>query len=49
MAIQPIRTAADHDAVLARIEALWDAAPGMPEHDEFEILTTLVAAYADQH
>ena len=49
MAIQPIRTAANHDAALARIEALWDAAPGTPEHDEFEILATLIAAYEDRH
>jgi HTH-type transcriptional regulator/antitoxin HigA len=31
---------------LSRIEALWDAEPGSPEHDELEIL---VAAYEDKH
>lgn len=49
MAIQPIRTSADHDAALARIEALWDANPGTPEHDEIEVLSILVAAYEDEH
>ena len=47
MPIQPIRTKADHDAALARIEALWDAEPGTPEHDEIEVLGILVAAYED--
>ena len=49
MAIQPIRTSADNDAALARIEALWDARPGTPEHDEFEVLSVLVSAYEDEH
>jgi HTH-type transcriptional regulator/antitoxin HigA len=47
MPIQPIRTAADHDAAIARIEALWDAQPGTPEHDEIEVLSVLVSAYED--
>jgi HTH-type transcriptional regulator/antitoxin HigA len=49
MAIQPIRTSADHDAALARIETLWDAHPGTPEHDEIEVLSVLVSAYEDEH
>ena len=47
MTIHPIRTEADHDAALARIEALWDARPGTAEHDELEVLGILVAAYED--
>jgi HTH-type transcriptional regulator/antitoxin HigA len=47
--IQPIRTSADHDDALARIEALWDAKPGSPEHDELEVLSVLVSAYEDEH
>ena len=47
MAIHPIRTEADHDAAIARIEDLWDAQPGTPEHDELEILGVLVAAFED--
>lgn len=49
MAIQPIRTSANHDAALARIKALWDARPGTPEHDELEVLSMLVSAYEDEH
>jgi len=48
MEIRPIRTQADHRAALARIEALWDAKPRTPEHDELEILSVLVAAYEEQ-
>lgn len=49
MVIQPIRTSNDHDTALARIEALWDAQPGTPEHDEIEVLSVLVSAYEDTH
>jgi HTH-type transcriptional regulator / antitoxin HigA len=49
MTIHPIRTNADHEAALARIEALWDATPGTPEHDEIEVLAILVSAYEDEH
>lgn len=48
MAIHPIRSEADHDAAIARIEALWDARPGTPEHDEIEVLAVLVSAYEDE-
>lgn len=47
MIIQPIRTDTDHAAALHRIEALWDAEPGTPDHDELEVLGTLVSAYED--
>lgn len=47
MTIHPIHTDSDHDGALARIEALWDAQPGTPEHDELEILAVLVSAYED--
>ena len=49
MGIRPIRTRTDHTAALGRIEALWDARPGTPEHDELEILAVLVAAYEERH
>jgi HTH-type transcriptional regulator / antitoxin HigA len=48
MAIHPIRTYADHRAALIRIEALWDARPGTPEHDELEVLGILVSDYEDK-
>jgi HTH-type transcriptional regulator/antitoxin HigA len=47
MTIHPIHTDADHEAALARIEVLWDALPGTPEHDEIEVLSILVSAYED--
>lgn len=49
MDIRPIRTRKDHAAALARIEALWDAKPGTPEHDALEVLGTLVSDYEDRH
>jgi hypothetical protein len=45
--IGPTHTDMDHAAALARIEALWDAAPGTAEHDEIEVLGVLVSAYQD--
>ena len=48
MAIQPIRTSADHDVALARIEAPWEARPGTPDHDELGVLSVLVSAYEDE-
>ena len=48
MNIHPIRNKAEHEAALARIEALWDAKPGTSKHDELEVLGTLVSAYEDR-
>jgi HTH-type transcriptional regulator / antitoxin HigA len=49
MNIKPIRTAADHEAVLRRIEALWGSLRGTPEGDELDILVTLTEAYEREH
>jgi len=49
MVVHPIRTAADHEAAMSRIEALWHAEPGTPEHDELEVLSILVSVYEDEH
>lgn len=40
-----IKTKADYESALARIEALFDARPKTPEGDELELLTTLVELY----
>jgi HTH-type transcriptional regulator/antitoxin HigA len=40
-----IKTEAEHTAVLARIEAIFDAQPGTPEGDELELLAMLVDQY----
>lgn len=45
MVAEPIRNDADHARAIERIEALWHAEPGTPEHDEIEILGVLVDAY----
>lgn len=49
MQIMPIRTVADNEAVLKRIEQLFDAEPNTSEGDELEVLITLVSAFEDAH
>jgi|SRR5882724_13210586 len=49
MNIKPIHTKADHKAALEEIERLWDATPGTPAFDKFEVLATLVDAYERTH
>jgi HTH-type transcriptional regulator/antitoxin HigA len=40
-----IKTEADHEAALTRIDAIFDATPGTPAGDELELLITLVELY----
>lgn len=47
--IKPIRNDEDHKNALAEIETLWDAAPGTPEADRLDVLTTLVEVYEEEH
>jgi HTH-type transcriptional regulator / antitoxin HigA len=47
MDIRPIRTDADHAAVLREIEVLWGAAENTPEGDRLDVLATLVDAYEE--
>jgi HTH-type transcriptional regulator / antitoxin HigA len=49
MNIKPIKTEDDYEAVLARIEALFEAKPNTPQGDELDVLITLVSAYEDEH
>jgi HTH-type transcriptional regulator/antitoxin HigA len=49
MNINPIKTEADYDAALERIELLMDAEMNSPEGDELDILVTLIEAYEDKH
>jgi HTH-type transcriptional regulator / antitoxin HigA len=49
MQLKPIKTEADHEAVLREIERLWAAEDGTPEGDRLDILTTLVEAYEEVH
>ncbi len=49
MSIKPIKNEQDYEAVLERIEELFDAKQNTPEGDELEVLITLVSAYEDIH
>src|SRR5262245_59323142 len=49
MDIKPIRTSKDHKAALAEVERLWEAKPGTPEHDQLDVLATLIEAYEAKH
>ena len=43
-----IKTEADNEAALARLDAIFDAEPGTPEGDEAELLTTLIEMYEEK-
>lgn len=45
MDIRPIRTKADYERALLRVEELWDSAEGSTESDELDVLTTLIEAH----
>jgi HTH-type transcriptional regulator/antitoxin HigA len=49
MDIRPIKTEADYQAALQRVDALMQAQSNTPEGDDLDILTTLIAAYEEQH
>jgi len=49
MHLKPIKTEADYEAALRKIERLWGAGEGTPEGDRLEILATLVEAYEGAH
>ena len=43
-----IKTKAQYEATLARVEAIFDAKPGTAKGDELELLLLLVEAYEDK-
>jgi HTH-type transcriptional regulator / antitoxin HigA len=43
-----IKTTAQYEATLARIEKIFDAKPGTPKGDELELLLLLVETYEEQ-
>ena len=49
MDIRPIKTEADYERALARIQELMDAERDSDAGDELDVLTTLVEAYEAQH
>lgn len=46
--IRAIRSEADYEAALARIETLMDAAPGTAAGEELDVLTDLVEHYEER-
>ena len=48
MQVKVIKTEADYEEALSRIEELLDAPVGSPGAEELDVLTILVAAYEDQ-
>ncbi len=44
-----IKTEADYNAALARLDKLFDAKPGSKNFDEAELLMALVELYEEQH
>ena len=49
IAVEPIRTKADHQAALRRVEKLMGAKPGTAGADELDVLVDLVEAYERRH
>jgi len=47
--IRPIRSEADYQAGIERVEAIIDARLGTPEGDELEVLASLIERYEEQH
>ncbi len=43
--LEPIRTEADHERAMARIDELWGSPKGTPQGDELKALFLLVEAY----
>ena len=43
-----IRSEADYEAALGRIDELFEATPGTPEGDELDLMVTLVELYEDR-
>ena len=48
MKIKPIRTEADYEKALSRVDKLWGAKKGTPAGDELEVWVTLIEAYEDE-
>jgi len=49
MKIKPIKTEADYERALRRVEQLWDSPEGSRGADELDVLATLIEAYEKEH
>ncbi|CAK0761339.1 HTH-type transcriptional regulator / antitoxin HigA [Gammaproteobacteria bacterium] len=48
MKLKLIKTEAENEAALARLDAIFEAEPGTPEGDEAELLTALIEMYEEK-
>ena len=49
MDIRSIKTEADYQAALRRVDALMVAKPGSKDESELEVISTLIAAYEEHN
>lgn len=51
MDVKPLRNERDYDWALREVSAYFEAEPepGTPDGDRFEVLSTLIKAYEDEH
>lgn len=49
MDIKPIRSEADYERALRRVETLWDSPEGSTRSAELDILATFIEAYERRH
>ena len=49
MNIKPIKTQAEYQQALARLEEIFDAVPGTQEGDELEMLVWRIEEYEKKH
>ena len=47
--VKPIRSAADYEAALSQVAALWGSANGTAKGDRLDVLATLIDAYEARH
>lgn len=49
MNVKVLKSERDYDAALERADILFNAVPGTPEGDEFELLLLVIKSYEDEH
>lgn len=49
MKLKILKTKADYEKALDRLEIIFDAKPNTPEGDEFELLSLLIDTYEEKH
>lgn len=48
LAVPPIRTDAEYESALSRVEVLMNAKRGTPDGDRLDVLVRLLAAYEER-